>query len=250
MNRKHCWWFTLWTYDLEIDSRFCPDLLLMSGNTDVLPTKPSTHGASPDQVIDELVTGDGRVARRERNRSAVLDAVVELFEAGNTEPAVEDVSDLSGVSSRSIYRYFHHRDELVRAAMWHLMARVETQMPLADIGKGSLDERIDSFVKHRLAVFTVLAPITRAARRSAHSLDLTSEEFEAGQLVLREQFLDQFAPEFSTLSGQALMRAVVAAELAFQFESFEYLYTSWEGNLDEVGYLLGRQLRIHLGGLR
>jgi AcrR family transcriptional regulator len=205
----------------------------MSGNTDVLPTKPSTHGASPDQVIDELVTGDGRVARRERNRSAVLDAVVELFEAGNTEPAVEDVSDLSGVSSRSIYRYFHHRDELVRAAMWHLMARVETQMPLADIGKGSLDEAVD-----------------RAARRSAHSLDLTSEEFEAGQLVLREQFLDQFAPEFSTLSGQALMRAVVAAELAFQFESFEYLYTSWEGNLDEVGYLLGRQLRIHLGGLR
>jgi AcrR family transcriptional regulator len=204
----------------------------------------------PDQELDEVMTGDGRVARRERNRSAALDAVVELFEAGNTDPAIEDVSVLSGVSSRSIYRYFHHRDELIRAAMWHLMARVEPQMQLVDIGKGSLDERINNFVNHRLAWFSVLAPITRAARRSAHSLDLTSQEFETAQLVLRQQFLDQFAPEFSTLAGRALTRAVVAAEIAFQFDSFEYLHASLEGNIDEMGHLLGRQLRIHLGGLR
>ena len=222
----------------------------MSGKTEMLTSVPNADGVLTDQAFDEAVTGDGRVARRERNRSAALDAVVELFEAGNTEPAIEDVSALSGVSSRSIYRYFHHRDELIRAAMWHLMARVEPQMQLADIGQGPLDERIDNFVKHRLAVFAMLAPITRAARRSARSLDLSSEEFAAFQMVLRQQFLDQFAPEFSTLADRALTRAVVAAEIAFQFDSFEYLHTSLEGNMDEMSYLLGRQLRIHLGGLR
>ncbi|MGK0478074.1 MAG: AcrR family transcriptional regulator [Ilumatobacter sp.] len=222
----------------------------MSDKAGTLTSDPIAHGASPDQLLDEVVAGDGRVARRERNRSAVLDAVVELFEAGNTEPAVEDVSALSGVSSRSIYRYFHHRDELVRAAMWHLRARVEPQMRLVDIGEGPLDERIDNFVAHRLAVFAMLAPITRAARRSANSLDLSSEEFGAFQMVLRQQFLDQFAPEFSTLAGQVLTRAVVAAEIAFQFDSLEYLFTSFEGNTDEMGHLLGRQLRIHLGVLR
>ncbi|MFT4617509.1 MAG: AcrR family transcriptional regulator [Minisyncoccia bacterium] len=222
----------------------------MSDKAGTLTSDPIAHGSSPDQLLDEVVAGDGRVARRERNRSAVLDAVVELFEAGNTEPAVEDVSALSGVSSRSIYRYFHHRDELVRAAMWHLRARVEPQMRLVDIGEGPLDERIDNFVAHRLAVFAMLAPITRAARRSANSLDLSSEEFGAFQMVLRQQFLDQFAPEFSTLAGQVLTRAVVAAEIAFQFDSLEYLFTSFEGNTDEMGHLLGRQLRIHLGVLR
>jgi AcrR family transcriptional regulator len=222
----------------------------MSEKAGTLTSDPIAHGSSTDQLRDEVVTGDGRVARRERNRSAVLDAVVELFEAGNTEPAVEDVSALSGVSSRSIYRYFHHRDELVRAAMWHLRARVEPQMRLVDIGEGPLDERIDNFVAHRLAVFAMLAPITRAARRSANSLDLSSEEFGAFQMVLRQQFLDQFAPEFSTRAGQVLTRAVVAAEIAFQFDSLEYLFTSFEGNTDEMGHLLGRQLRIHLGVLR
>jgi|GEM_PF-507322 len=225
---------------------------------ETLTSDPNVQGALRVEVAVELAVelavevakGDGRVARRERSRAAVLDAVVDLFDAGNTEPAVEDVSNLSGVSSRSIYRYFHHRDELVRAAMWHLKARIELHMLLADIGMGSLDERIDSFVKHRLSMFTVLAPITRAARRSAHSLDLSSEEFGAGQLVLRQQFLDHFALELSTLSGQALTRAVVAAELAFQFDSFEFLHTSLEENIDEMGDLLGRQLRIHLGGLR
>jgi AcrR family transcriptional regulator len=222
----------------------------MSDKAGTLTSDPIAHGASPDQLLDEVVAGDGRVARRERNRSAVLDAVVELFEAGNTEPAVEDVAVLSGVSSRSIYRYFHHRDELVRAAMWHLRARVEPQMQLVDIGEGPLDERIDNFVAHRLAVFAVLAPITRAARRTANSLDLSSEEFGAFQMVLRQQFLDQFEPEFSTLAGRVLTRAVVAAEIAFQFDSLEYLFTSFEGNTDEMGHLLGRQLRIHLGVLR
>jgi AcrR family transcriptional regulator len=222
----------------------------MSGKTEMLTSVPNADGVLTDQVLDEAVTGDGRVARRERNRSAALDAVVELFEAGNTEPAIEDVSALSGVSSRSIYRYFHHRDELVRAAMWHLRARVESQMRLVDIGEGPLDERIDNFVAHRLAEFAMLAPITRAARRSANSLDLNSGEFGAFQMVLRQQFLDQFAPEFSTLAGQVLTRAVVAAEIAFQFDSLEYLFTSFEGNTDQMGHLLGRQLRIHLGVLR
>ncbi|MEJ6721090.1 TetR/AcrR family transcriptional regulator [uncultured Ilumatobacter sp.] len=222
----------------------------MSEKAGTLTSDPIAHGASPDQLRDEVVTGDGRVARRERNRSAVLDAVVELFEAGNTEPAVEDVAVLSGVSSRSIYRYFHHRDELVRAAMWHLRARVEPQMQLVDIGEGPLDERIDNFVAHRLAVFAVLAPITRAARRTANSLDLSSEEFGAFQMVLRQQFLDQFEPEFSTLAGRVLTRAVVAAEIGFQFDSLEYLFTSFEGNTDKMGHLLGRQLRIHLEVLR
>ena len=59
----------------------------MSEKAGTLTSDPIAHGASPDQLRDEVVTGDGRVARRERNRSAVLDAVVELFEAGNTEPA-------------------------------------------------------------------------------------------------------------------------------------------------------------------
>lgn len=218
----------------------------MSGVLDMLTADPNVAMSE----LDEVATGDGRIARRERNRTAALDAVVDLFEAGNTDPAVEDVSDLSGVSSRSIYRYFHHRDELVRAAMWHLTARIEPQMRPASVGVDSLDQRIDSFVEYRLSMFVVLAPITRAARRSAQSIDLSSEEFEAGQLVLRQQFLNHFAPEFSTLEGPALMRSVVAAELAFQFDSFEYLHASFEGNLEEMSDLLSRQLRIHLGALR
>lgn len=219
----------------------------------MLTSESNVQVATLDEMVttlEEVATVDGRVARRQRNRIAVLDAVVVLFEAGNTEPAVDEVSDISGVSSRSIYRYFHHRDELVRAAMWHLMARIEPQMELADIGEGSLDDRIDRFVKHRLAVFAVLAPITRAARKVAQSLDLGSEEFEAGRLLFRQQFLDHFAPEFATLEGQALTQAVVAAELAFQFDSFEYLSMSFDGNVDEMGYLLVRQLRILLVVLR
>jgi AcrR family transcriptional regulator len=211
-----------------------------------MPTKKVESQTIP---LGGVAVQDGRVARRERNRFAVLNAIVDLFEAGNTDPAVEQVSELAGVSSRSIYRYFHHREELVRAAMWHLTARLEPKMQLADVGMGPLDERIDRFVKHKLEMFSALAPITRASRRAAQSIDLSSDEFEAGRLVLRQQFLDHFAPELGVLTGQRLTRAVVTAELAFQFDSFEYLMTSLDGNVDEMDHLLGWQLRIQLGAL-
>jgi len=60
---------------------------------------------------------DGRAARRERNVNAVLDVVVELFTEGALFPTVDQVSKRSGVSVRSIYRYFADPVDLHDAAI-------------------------------------------------------------------------------------------------------------------------------------
>lgn len=192
---------------------------------------------------------DGRTARRQRNRALVLDAVIEIFESGNIDPGIDEVSAWSGVSNRSIYRYFHHRDELIRAAMWHAMARVQPQMELQDLGVGSLRERIDRFVAHRLRMYAALAPLTRAARRAAQTEPIISEEFEAGRLVLRKQFLDHFAPELEPVAPGERTRLVTAAEMAFQFDAFEYLHHSCEGDTDVIAEILVEHLALHLAPL-
>ncbi len=55
---------------------------------------------------------DGRHARRERGRTAVIDAVFELAEEGKVPVTAELVAERSGVSVASIFRYFDGLNDL------------------------------------------------------------------------------------------------------------------------------------------
>ena len=180
----------------------------------------------------------------------MLDAVIEIFEEGDIDPSVDSVAERAGVSNRSIYRYFDHRDHLMRAAVTHAMRRVIPEIQLDDIGIGTFEERVDRFVDHRLQMYQQLAPITRAAKRAAQSEPIIREEFEAGRLVLRRSFLDHFAEEFAPLGPAERTRAVVTAELAFQFEAFEFLWKSTNGQVPEMRTILVEHLTLCLHRVR
>ncbi|MEJ6739489.1 MAG: helix-turn-helix domain-containing protein [Actinomycetota bacterium] len=81
---------------------------------------------------------DGRTARRDRGRTAVLEAALELFEEENLEPTPEQIALRAGVSARSVYRYFEDRDQLVRAIIAHKQLKILPLFHIAHIGKGEL----------------------------------------------------------------------------------------------------------------
>ncbi|MCP4087251.1 MAG: TetR/AcrR family transcriptional regulator [Actinomycetia bacterium] len=56
---------------------------------------------------------DGRVARRQRSIDAVLDVVLEMFTEEAMFPSIEQAATRSGLSLRSVYRYFSDPSELV-----------------------------------------------------------------------------------------------------------------------------------------
>ena len=64
-------------------------------------------------VPDPTVTVAGRRARRERNRTAVIDAMFELIAEGKVPPPAEALAERAGVSVSSIFRYFDNLDELM-----------------------------------------------------------------------------------------------------------------------------------------
>ena len=88
-----------------------------------------------DQTTEAESRVDGRTARRDRNRLAVLDAVLELFEEGNMNPGVHEVADRSGVSLRSVYRYFEDLDELITAAIDRHLERTRPLFVIERIGE-------------------------------------------------------------------------------------------------------------------
>ena len=55
---------------------------------------------------------DGRRERGNRNRSAVVSALLELYALGEFAPSAARIADIAGVSERSVFRYFGDMDDL------------------------------------------------------------------------------------------------------------------------------------------
>ena len=105
---------------------------------------------------------DGRTARRDRGRTAVLEAALDLFEEENLEPTPEQIALRAGVSTRSVYRYFQDRDELVRAIIAHKQLKILPLFHIENIGKGDLDSRLSGLVDSRLRVYDAIGATARA----------------------------------------------------------------------------------------
>jgi AcrR family transcriptional regulator len=71
--------------------------------------------------------GDGRTARRERNREAVVTALLGLYREGVMTPSADEIATRAGVSARSLFRYFTDVDDLAFAAV---ARQAEHLMPL------------------------------------------------------------------------------------------------------------------------
>ena len=172
---------------------------------------------------DETPTVDGRTARRDRNRDAVLDAVIELFTEGQVELVAADVADRSGVSLRSVYRYFDDLEALARAAIARQTERFAPLAALADDRSGTLDERIERIVYVRLRLYEAVGATRRAAIQRAATNPILADQLERTRLLLDRQVEALFAPELDALEPAERATVAPAVELLLTFESFDQL---------------------------
>jgi TetR/AcrR family transcriptional regulator, regulator of autoinduction and epiphytic fitness len=138
---------------------------------------------------------DGRSRRRDRNREAVIQAMLELVREGDLSPATADIADRAGVSHRSVFRYFDDVSDLIREAFNVEFAMAVDVATISDIGEGPLAHRIDQVVDTRIHVYEGMFNVSRAARYKAGSIpDLDQALIEVAHLS-RAQLRRQFRPE-------------------------------------------------------
>lgn len=186
---------------------------------------------------------DGRTARRDRNKNAVLDAVVALFAEGDLQPGVHEVAERSGVSLRSVYRYFEDTDDLIESAILRFASKAREQYAAPDPGHGSFDERLDRFCTHRVRFFEGTRTVYKAALHRAGIDPRTHEAIDLAQSELRARTLAMFAPELDTLPGNEQIDVTVDA--LTQMETLEYLC----GTLGLCGAVLEQYLARTLRAL-
>ena len=169
--------------------------------------------------IEDHTDVDGRRVRREQNREAVLDALIELFHEGVYEPGVKGIADRAGLSARSLFRYFDDSDDLSRAAIDRQLARARPLLALGIEPEAPTSRKVERLVARRVRLFETIAPAARAARVCAHRNPVVAEQVHQSRSYLRHQVRRLFAAE---LAGEraALLPAVDAL---CSFETYELL---------------------------
>jgi AcrR family transcriptional regulator len=181
---------------------------------------------------------DGRRLRREQNRDAVVDALVEWFEDGVYEPSSAQIAERAGLSPRSLFRYFDDVDDLNRAAIAQQLA---TARPLLDVG-ASVDDplrlRVERLVDARIRLYEAITPGARAARITAHRHPLVARQVSESRSYLREQVRRLLAAE---LRGERLA-LLPAIDALCSFETYELLRVDQKLSRAKVAHALTRAL--------
>jgi AcrR family transcriptional regulator len=122
---------------------------------------------------------DGRVQRGARNREAIVEALLECYEAGVLRPSVPEVAARAGVSARSVHNHFADVEALraeVARRQWERFAH------LTDAA-GSVDE----LMVMRAELYERITPVRRAALLSVHDSPTIERNLARFDRVLRRQ---------------------------------------------------------------
>jgi len=115
----------------------------------------SPQGAAPQRV-------DGRTARSERTRNAIVDAQLQLIREGDLRPTADRIAKQAGVSLRALWSHFADMEALFAASGRRVLElrdtahrQIRADRPLA--------ERIDAYCAQRARLLEQIGPTAKAA---------------------------------------------------------------------------------------
>jgi AcrR family transcriptional regulator len=169
---------------------------------------------------------DGRNLRRDRNRDAVVTALLELYRKGDLGPSADAIAARAGISARSLFRYFEDIDALVRAAIARQQEHLAPLYALDASADQPLAERVERFAAGRVRLIEGMGEVGRLARTLATRQPLILAELARVRRTLRRQLADLFAAELEVLDRQApgaRATALAAADVVTSWESFDLM---------------------------
>jgi AcrR family transcriptional regulator len=184
-----------------------------TADTDTSDTSDATDGTD----------ADGRRVRRDRNRDAVVDALLELLHQGELQPSSTQIAERAGLSPRSLFRYFDDVDDLSRAAIERQQLRV---WPLARAHvrlDAPLDERIAAVVDARVRFFEASGNVGRVARLREPFQPVIAAGLATGRAALRRQLRDLFTPELDALGTTRATSTLAALDVLCSYESYRLM---------------------------
>lgn len=165
----------------------------------------------PAETRVKAVKVDGRVARSQRTRAAVLDALISLIEEHQLRPSARMIAERSQVSTRSIFQHFPDLETLFAAAVQRESNRFgQFIRPIS--AEGPYEDRATELIAQRFGLFEDSGAVYRAGildRPFSPSLQFT---FRVIEDAFRKQIEVAFKAELAR--WRAERRDVVVRQVA------------------------------------
>lgn len=173
-------------------------------------------------MSDAAFSIDGRHERRRQNVDAVIDALYRLWCAGELRPSAKQIAAESGVSLRSVFRYFDDLDSLVSTAIERHMGDTDRHFRPLPAG-GTLGERVQVLARQRVAYQSDVDSLTQAIRLRAPFHPQLAAVLVVRADQLRDQLAALFAPELASFSRAERTDRLAALETATGYDAVRFL---------------------------
>ncbi|MEV4656983.1 TetR/AcrR family transcriptional regulator [Micromonospora sp. NPDC049301] len=157
---------------------------------------------------------DGRTARAERTRVAIVEAHLALISEGDLRPTGERIAERAGISLRTLWTNFKDMETLFEASGAEVLRQQDAAYRPISPGL-PLAKRIDAYCRQRARLLQLIAPSARAAQMR----EPVSDQLHRNRLKhidrVRDEVEQLFAAEL-TQAGQGreqLLNALVAASM-------------------------------------
>jgi AcrR family transcriptional regulator len=141
------------------------------------------------------------LARGQRTRRNVAEALVDLLREGDPDPTAKAIAERAGVSLRLVFHHFADIDDLYGAVASLQLERHWSNLPTLS-AKLPLTTRIERTVRHRSILFEEISPVRRAAIRRSSASPHISDAIAYTDSLLLENLCTNFDPELSPLSEE------------------------------------------------
>lgn len=155
--------------------------------------------------------GDGRRARAQRTRNAIVTALLELALEGEVAPSAQAIATKAGVSARSVYQHMVDMEGLYAEAseranrfIRSLAIEVDRSLPLT--------KRIEVLIANRAASLEKVRPITKAGVVTENTSAVVRENRREMNLWAKERVAMAFAPELDALAPELAQRVLGALD--------------------------------------
>jgi AcrR family transcriptional regulator len=153
---------------------------------------------------------DGRTARSERTRNAIVDAHLRLIREGDLRPTAEKIAKQAGVSLRALWSHFADMEALFAASGERVLElRDASHRPVS--AKLPLAERIDAYSKQRARLLEQIAPNAKASAVKEPFSDTLQKYRRLHVARVRDEIAALFATEID--GNDELLNALTAVSM-------------------------------------
>ena len=154
---------------------------------------------------------DGRHARSERSRQAMVDALLDLLRAGTLRPSSAQIAERAGVTQRTLFNQFGDMDSLISAVASRQTERVLGLLPSA--GEGTVDARVARYCDGLAVLLDETMHVRWAVVTSSTPMAPAAAAVGSARQFMRRRLADAFAFELAPLGDDVATELIDALEI-------------------------------------